>query len=241
MCGKVANILLGEGAGGSIEVETQELEKVDPQFARVKGLKKKKGLQIKGRRRLKPWFEKGRKRKKKVVSQSTHLDEHIDHNATTTIVHDSFMTQRMDVEIPYVPQMMSSEVNCHSIPSSSQASYNPQTSQVTPIDLASHSSKGYSLLDDDSFLELLSFSEDPKHNESPSHKHRRYSEVNPAIMAGPRHEKQNTGKPSQSRRIPENPRGHGEEDAHRGPNVQQSKPAKMTASPLANGYDLWSI
>lgn len=75
MCGKVANILLGEGAGGSIEVETQELEKVDPQFARVKGLKKKKGLQIKGRRRLKPWFEKGRKRKKKVVSQSTHLDE----------------------------------------------------------------------------------------------------------------------------------------------------------------------
>lgn len=89
--------------------------------------------------------------------------------------------------------MMSSEVNCQSIPSSSQASYNPQTSQVrfiftiisgeqkltsfnplleliigfffkvTPIDLASHSSKGYSLLDDDSFLELLSFSEDPKH------------------------------------------------------------------------------
>lgn len=75
----------------------------------------------------------------------------------------------------------------------------------------------------------------------PSHKHRRYYEVNPAIMAGPRREKQNTGKPSQSRRIPENPRGHGEEDALRGPNVQQSKPAKMTASPLANGYDLWSI
>ncbi|KAI8539677.1 hypothetical protein RHMOL_Rhmol09G0201700 [Rhododendron molle] len=61
MCAKVANILLGAEEEGCTDAESEELEKVDPQFARVKGLKKKSGLKIKGTRRLKPWHERGRK------------------------------------------------------------------------------------------------------------------------------------------------------------------------------------
>ncbi|KAI8560486.1 hypothetical protein RHMOL_Rhmol04G0259900 [Rhododendron molle] len=69
MCAKVADMLLGAGEGAPIE-EDKELE-VDPQFARVKSLKKKSGIQIKGTRRLKPWHELKSRKKKKVVSHST--------------------------------------------------------------------------------------------------------------------------------------------------------------------------
>ncbi|XP_058217233.1 protein FAR1-RELATED SEQUENCE 5-like [Rhododendron vialii] len=126
MCAKVADTLLGAGEGAPIEVE-KELE-VDPQFARVKGLKKKNGIQIKGTRRLKPWHElKSRKRKKVVSHSTTQLSEHVDHVATTKIVHGSVLKQPSDVGIPYVPQMISYEDSGQSIPSSSQASCNPQT------------------------------------------------------------------------------------------------------------------
>ncbi|KAF7133134.1 hypothetical protein RHSIM_Rhsim09G0036200 [Rhododendron simsii] len=62
MCAKVADMLLRVGEGAPIEVDKQV--EVDPQFARVKGLKKKSGIQIKDMRRLKRWHElKSRKRK----------------------------------------------------------------------------------------------------------------------------------------------------------------------------------
>ncbi|KAI8551177.1 hypothetical protein RHMOL_Rhmol06G0164900 [Rhododendron molle] len=125
MCAKVANILLGAEEEGCTDAESEELEKVDPQFARVKGLKKKSGLKIKGTRRLKPWHERGRKRN---ASQSTtRLSEHIDHAATTTIVHGSSLKQPSAV---YIPQMVSYEDGSQSIASSSQASHNPQTLKV---------------------------------------------------------------------------------------------------------------
>ncbi|XP_058196881.1 protein FAR-RED IMPAIRED RESPONSE 1-like [Rhododendron vialii] len=164
MCAKVADMLLGAGEGAPIEVE-KELE-VDPQFARVKGLKKKNGIQIKGTRRLKPWHElKSRKRKKVVSHSTTQLSEHVDHVATTTIVHGSVLKQPSDVGIPYVPQMISYEDSGQSIPSSSQASCNPQTLKEMPFDATSYSSwAGDSILHDASFMEILAYSGYPAKN-----------------------------------------------------------------------------
>ncbi|KAG5528270.1 hypothetical protein RHGRI_029071 [Rhododendron griersonianum] len=157
-------MLLGAGEGASIEVD-KELE-VDPQFARVKGLKKKSSIQIKGTRRLKPWHVlKSRKRKKVVSHSTTQLSEHVDHVATATIVHGSFLKQPSDVGIPYVPEMISYEDSCQSIPSSSQASYNPQTLKEMPFDATSYSSwAGDSILDDASFMEILTYSGYPTKN-----------------------------------------------------------------------------
>ncbi|XP_028073083.1 protein FAR1-RELATED SEQUENCE 1-like [Camellia sinensis] len=76
LCAKVDNTMTsldGSGASGSrgnIEVGTKEFV-VDPNFARAKGLKKKKGRH-KGGSRLKPRHEKTTKRTK-VVSQLTCL------------------------------------------------------------------------------------------------------------------------------------------------------------------------
>ncbi|KAI8534937.1 hypothetical protein RHMOL_Rhmol10G0135400 [Rhododendron molle] len=162
MCAKVANILLGSEEEGCTDAESEELEKVDPQFARVKGLKKKSGLKIKGTRRLKPWHERGRKRKKVASQSTTRLSEHIDHAATTTIVHGSFMKQQPDV---YIPQMVSYEDGSQSIASSSQASHNPQTLKEMSFDPTSHSSwGGNNFMDNQAFLEMLSYSGCPQKN-----------------------------------------------------------------------------
>ncbi|KAI8555695.1 hypothetical protein RHMOL_Rhmol05G0194300 [Rhododendron molle] len=162
MCAKVANILLGAEEEGCTDAESEELEKVDPQFAQVKGLKKKSGLKIKGTRRLKPWHERRRKRKKVASQSTTRLSEHIDHAATTTIVHGSSLKQPPDV---YIPQMVSYEDGSQSIASSSQASHNPQTLKEMSFDPTSHSSwGGNNFMDNQAFLEMLSYSGCPQKN-----------------------------------------------------------------------------
>ena len=72
MCEKVGNMILG--TRGLVGGDTNELEHNDHQYKQVKGLKKKKGIPMKGRRRLKPWHEKTTKRRK-IISQSTNPSE----------------------------------------------------------------------------------------------------------------------------------------------------------------------
>ncbi|KAF5952991.1 hypothetical protein HYC85_010935 [Camellia sinensis] len=56
------------GSGNNIDMSS------NPNFARVKGLKKKKDGRQKGGSRLKPWHEKANKMTK-IISQPTHLSK----------------------------------------------------------------------------------------------------------------------------------------------------------------------
>ncbi|KAG5516015.1 hypothetical protein RHGRI_036905 [Rhododendron griersonianum] len=87
---------------------------------------------------------------------------HIDHAATTTIVHGSSLKQPPDV---YIPQMVSYEDGSQSIASSSQASHNPQTLKEMSFDPTSHSSRGgNNFMDNEAFWEMLSYSGCPQKN-----------------------------------------------------------------------------
>ncbi|XP_057469680.1 protein FAR1-RELATED SEQUENCE 1-like [Actinidia eriantha] len=101
ICEKVGNMILG--IRGLVGRDANELEHNDHQYKQVKGLKKKKGIPMKGRRRLKPWHEKTTKRRK-IISQSTNPSKGTDHltNSPSTL-------------------------------SSSKASYDQQTSQVMTL------------------------------------------------------------------------------------------------------------
>ncbi|KAI8551016.1 hypothetical protein RHMOL_Rhmol06G0152000 [Rhododendron molle] len=95
-------------------------------------------------------------------AESEELEKHIDHAATTTIVHGSSLKQQPDV---YIPQMVSYEDGSQSIASSSQASHNPQTLKEMSCDPASHSSwGGNNFMDNEAFLEMLSYSGCPQKN-----------------------------------------------------------------------------
>ncbi|KAI8538990.1 hypothetical protein RHMOL_Rhmol09G0146500 [Rhododendron molle] len=83
-------------------------------------------------------------------AESEELEKHIDHAASTTIVHGSSLKQPPDV---YIPQMVSYEDGSQSIVSSSQASHNPQTLKEMSFDPPSHSSwGGNNFMDNEDFF-----------------------------------------------------------------------------------------
>ncbi|KAL7213824.1 hypothetical protein ACSBR2_016372 [Camellia fascicularis] len=104
LCTKVNKMMvsfddLGDcGSGSNIDMTS------NPNFARVKGLKKKKSGQ-KGGGRLKPWHEKTNKRKK-IISQPTDLSKKIGQSSNTLIVQSSSLCRSQNVGIPYWPQLM---------------------------------------------------------------------------------------------------------------------------------------
>ncbi|XP_028081102.1 protein FAR-RED IMPAIRED RESPONSE 1-like [Camellia sinensis] len=86
LCVKVNNLMKGVGNFG-----TKELDVEDPNFAQVKGIKKK-DVGHKGRGRLKPWHEMMNK-KIKIISQPTRLSKTIDQSSNTTNVQNSSSSQ----------------------------------------------------------------------------------------------------------------------------------------------------
>ncbi|XP_058225612.1 uncharacterized protein LOC131334553 [Rhododendron vialii] len=114
LCTKVDNMIIAFGDSSSEGHMDVELDVVDPNLKRAKGFKKKANA-VKGRARLKPWCERIAKRKK-VVSRSRLSQD----PASVPIPSKD---QPQD-EISYFPQMA---------PSSSQASYIPQFSQIFDV------------------------------------------------------------------------------------------------------------
>ncbi|XP_028072973.1 protein FAR-RED IMPAIRED RESPONSE 1-like [Camellia sinensis] len=87
LCVKVNNMIKGVENFG-----TNELDVDDPNFAQVKGIKKK-DVGHKGRGRLKPWHEMMNK-KTKVISQPTRLSKTIGQSSNTTNVQNSSSSQQ---------------------------------------------------------------------------------------------------------------------------------------------------
>ncbi|KAL7238081.1 hypothetical protein ACSBR2_004222 [Camellia fascicularis] len=160
----------------NIEVGTKEFV-ADPNFSRAKGLKKKEGGH-KGGSRLKPWHEKTTKRTK-VVSQPTRLTQSIGQSSDIRNIQNSSSNHTPDVEVPYWPQLMNSRYNLlmHDVnfacpptyplstPLSSQASYNPQSSQGLGFDLVEHSPMVAELVfRNDSLFDFFSHLEPPPQN-----------------------------------------------------------------------------
>ncbi|XP_028114376.1 protein FAR1-RELATED SEQUENCE 1-like [Camellia sinensis] len=87
LCVKVNNMIKEVGNFG-----TNELDVDDPNFAQVKGIKKK-DVGHKGRGRLKPWHEMMNK-KTKVISQPTRLSKTIGQSSNTTNVQNSSSSQQ---------------------------------------------------------------------------------------------------------------------------------------------------